>query len=422
MLKLLKLLLITLLLLGIVLFLNESSPIVAFEVDNKKIKTTLFLFGLASALIMALLYIIMRSTYSIITLPLIIKRNYQRKVNESKFDSLKDFIIAANQHDASKANKALSFLMSADIPEYFKSWLNYQRNLINHSSIKESIEDMLHYPETANLSLMKLVEEEISHGKYQKALEHLKTLPTSIPPKWLFLTSVKAYFGERRWSNLLEFLQQSEFNDFAKDHLIDICNYKIAEEIYLSKISFEALKEATVLIEKIKSPLEPAIYLYALLLIKITDYEAAVKFIGKSWSKYSHILFKPAILLIGTYENPAKTVSKIIGASNGLEVSIILSMYAVVINRDLKAIKKLLSAHQYNITDKFVRFFEHYHANIIEEKSKTAIELFTDNLSNLIETSYYFYDFNSMTVQIIENKEGSFAQVSMLKARPIIFS
>ncbi|MDJ1407055.1 MAG: hypothetical protein MRQ13_01455 [Candidatus Midichloria sp.] len=56
---------------------------------------------------------------------MIIKRNYQRKVNESKFDSLKDFIIAVNQHDASKANKALSFLMSADIPEYFKSWLNY---------------------------------------------------------------------------------------------------------------------------------------------------------------------------------------------------------------------------------------------------------------------------------------------------------
>ena len=416
MLKLVKLLLITLLLLGIVFFLNEISPIVAFEVDNKKIKTTLFLFGLALALIMALLYITIRSIHSIITLPLIIKRNYQRKVNESKFDSLKDFIIAVNQHDASKANKALSFLMSADIPEYFKSWLNYQRNLITHSSIKDSIEDMLHYSEITNLSLMKSVEEEISHGKYQEALDHLKTLPPSIPLRWLFLTSVKAYFGERRWSNLLEFLQQSEFYDFDKDHLIDICNYKIAEEIYLSKISFESLKEAIVLIEKIKSPLEPAIYLYALLLIKITDYEASIKFIGKNWSKYSHILLKPAILLISTYTTPAKTVSKIIGNSNDLEASIILSMYVAVINSDLKAIKKLLNTHQYNITEKFMRFFEYYHTNIIEEKSKIAIELFTDNLSNLIEPSYYFYDFNSMTVQLMENKEGNFAQAPILSA------
>ncbi|MDJ1407054.1 MAG: hypothetical protein MRQ13_01450 [Candidatus Midichloria sp.] len=63
MLKLVKLLLITLLLLGIVFILNEISPIVAFEVDNKKIKITLFLFGLALALIMALLYITIRSIH-----------------------------------------------------------------------------------------------------------------------------------------------------------------------------------------------------------------------------------------------------------------------------------------------------------------------------------------------------------------------
>ena len=387
--KILKVLLFISALLALVFFLNESSPSIAIEVADKKIHTTLFIFCLVLLILIVIIYIMIKALYSIISLPFVIKKNYQNKLNESKFLSLVDLCIAKEQMDNNLFQRALSFLVAADMPKYVKTWLNYQQR---SSHDTQELETLLQHPETANLAIMQLIRTEIALGKTQSALNHLRNLPISISNTWKCVMIIKVCFKENAWDKLLQFLTQEKHNIPNKEYLVDICHYKIAKEIYDSRIAFDKLKEAILILNKVKSPFPPVAYLKSLLLIKLNEHDAVVKFINKNWEQFSDLLIYPILLLLRNLDQKSqhKILEKVI-TNNNLTANIILIIYKAIISSNTDTTIKLLNQYRYQIDEQYICFFEHYYKNIKQEK--ILLELFTENLYNMIGTANYYYDF-----------------------------
>ena len=394
MLKILKILLFIPGSLALVFFLNESSPIIAIEAADKKIHTTVFIFCLALLMLVIISYIVIKALYSVINLPFTMKKNYRNKLNESKFLSLVNLWIAKEQMDNNQFKRALSFLIAADIPEYVKKWLNYQKNLFQHSNNVRDLEKLTQHPETSNLAIMQLIKTEIALNNTQSAFNHLKNLNSSISNQWRCAMIIKICFKENLWNDLMQFLAQEKYDVPDKGYLIDICHYKTAREIYNSRISFEKLKEAISILDKVKSSLPPAIYLKTLLLIKLNEYEAAIQFINKNWTQFSYVLLYPTLLLLSESNQQLynKVFDRMITNNVDLAASIILTIYRAIIINNTDTAAKLLNQYRYQINEQYTYFFEYYYKYI--KQDKILLELFTENLRNMIEKVDFYYDFD----------------------------
>ena len=204
--NLLKLLILASLVSIVALFLNENSVELIIEISNRKIKTTIFLAGLALIITLIISYVIIKSLYSIISLPFTLKKNYLSKIDENRVAALMELMISIDQHDEEKTNKIISFLLSSKVPFYFKSWLNYKKN--HDKDIKKSIAELIEYKETAQLAIMKLIEEEINQGEYLKAINHLQDYSKNSKlknNKYFFSKSVIIYFKAKTINIILFF-------------------------------------------------------------------------------------------------------------------------------------------------------------------------------------------------------------------------
>lgn len=292
---------------------------------------------------------------------------------------------------------------------------------MNQVEIKEAIEGMIQHPETAQLAIIKLIDEEIDKKQYLSAIKHLRDQPNLKSEKWIFPKTIIAYAKTGNWKELLNFLNDEKSAKFNKSDLINICNYKIAEGLYYSHSSIDSLKEAISFIEKIKPSLIPAIHLKSLILIKQNEQKDAAKFISKNWSSSSKFLLLPAIILLESLglQRVNEIIEDIASTSENSEASIILRLYGLLVKGDAKSIKKLIERCRDKIAGKYLNLFEQYYSSVIEEKNKVLSSLFEENLCNLIRIDKicYYYNLDSEEITDSDNKGSTFvfADISYLR-------